>query len=265
VRELTERAWFFFCLTLGRLLRSARYSRVTIVQQQGDRHVRKERALYAPLLIAMSSPLMTALNTGVTVLAQQKWAEREVQLYRELYGLSVEIDNGRSLVLPSHAGETLATLLENPTLSVPARLQAIESAVLALKRLHAVGVTHGDAMAENVMVDTDAGIARWFDFETVHDPRRPLAWRRADDVRALLGTCVIRVDADQTPEVVKLFLDLYDDREIMAHVVTKFDSAWQRPLVFHLGQAPMSLACFKVVRRLLEATLSVDELSERTS
>ena len=249
--KMAERTWFFLCLTLGRLLRSARYSRVTIVREADECGVRKERAFYAPLLITMSTPLMAALDTGVSVLPRRRWFEREVRMYRELYGLPVAIDNDRTLVLPCHTGDTLAALLENPKLPAPARLKAIESAVVALHRLHGSGFAHGDAMAENVMVDIDAGIAHWFDFETVHDRRRPLAWQRADDVRALLGTCVIRFDTDRIPEVVKVFLDAYGDTEIMALVAKTFDSSWQRPLVFHLGQAPMSFDRFNLIGRTL--------------
>jgi hypothetical protein len=249
--ELAERSWFFLCLTLGRLLRSARYSRVTIVQQQGECRIRKERAFYAPLLITMSSPLMKVLDTGVEVVSQRRWVEREVQLYRELYGSSVEIDDGRTLVLPCHPGETLAALLENPELPDQVRSKAMESSVVALRQLHALGRTHGDAMAENVLVDVDGGIARWFDFETVHDSSRPLVWRRADDMRALLATCIIRCRPDVIADVVNLFLDVYGDEEIARHVGSSFVSAWRRPLVFYLGQAPMSLTQFKATGDLI--------------
>src|SRR5687767_8617676 len=127
---MAERAWFSLCLTLGRMLRSARYSRVSVVQRDDECHIRKERAPYAPLLITMSSPLMSVLDTGVRVLQQRRWVEREVQLYRQLYGLSIGVDNGGTLVLPCHPGETLAALLENPRLPHPVRLRAIESAVV---------------------------------------------------------------------------------------------------------------------------------------
>ena len=56
-----------------------------------------------------------------------------------------------------------------------------------------------DAMAENVLVDLDAGVARWFDFETVHEASRPQIWRRADDVRALLATCLLRTAPGNAP------------------------------------------------------------------
>src|ERR1041384_579561 len=82
-------------------------------------------------------------------------------------------------------GETLATLLDHPELEEPVWKRAIERAVIALAEFHHRGFTHGHATAENVRADLEAGVAHWFDFETLHDPRCPLAWRRADDVRAL--------------------------------------------------------------------------------
>ena len=140
----------------------------------------------------MGGVLVRILDAGVRVLPQRDWEERERQVYRNLRGASIRIDADGMLVLPCLAGETLASLLENPELEEPVRKRAIELAVVALAEFHRLGFTHGDAMAENVLVDLEAGAAHWFDFETIHDSSRPLAWRRADDVRALLVTCLVR-------------------------------------------------------------------------
>ena len=83
-------------------------------------------------------------------------------------------------------------VLDDPNLEESLRKRAIELAVVALAEFHRLGFTHGDAMAENVLIDLDRGLAHWFDFETVHDSSRPITWRRADDVRALLVTCMVR-------------------------------------------------------------------------
>jgi hypothetical protein len=72
-------------------------------------------------------------------------------------------------------GKTLGTLPEDPKLEESVRKRAIERAVVAVAEFHRLGFTHGDAMAENVTVDLDAGVARWFDFETIHDSSRPMA------------------------------------------------------------------------------------------
>ncbi len=252
MRELAERGYFHICRSLGRLLRSGRYSTVRIVPEDGETLVRKERAFYAPLLVRLGEPLVRLLDAGVRVLRQQDWEERERLVYRSLRGTAVRVETNGTLVLPFLAGRTLATLLENPELAESARKRAIELAVVALAELHRSGLTHGDAMAENVMVDLEAGVANWFDFETVHDPSRPMAWRRADDVRALLATSLLRTTRDEIAGTLRLILDVYRDDEVSRLVAASFASVLRRPLTFHLGQAALSFRDFREIARLLQ-------------
>ena len=245
VRELAERSYFALCLALGRLLRSATYSKVLIAHQDGKPQVRKRRLFYAPLLVWMGGVLVRILDGGVRVLPQRDWEERERLVYRDLRGASIQIDAGGMLVLPCLAGETLASLLENPELEEPVRKRAIELAAAALAEFHRLGFTHGDAMAENVLVDLEAGAANWFDFETVHDSSRPLAWRRADDVRALLATCLLRTGPGHLAETLELVLDVYGDDGVARVLATSFTSVFRRPLILHLAQAGLSFQCFR--------------------
>ena len=294
MRALAERACFLMCLALGRLLRSARYSRARIVDQDGDPstlrepqgrpersrgttssgssragsrdelQVRKHRVFYAPLLVWMGNVLLGILDTGVRVLPQREWEERERRVYRSLRGTSIRIEADGTLVLPCLAGETLATLLVDPELEESVRKRAIERAVVALAELHHLGFTHGDAMAENVLVDLEAGVAYWVDFETIHDMNRPLAWRRADDLRALLVTCLVRTVPEEVAETLQLVLDVYEDLwrrsckaakadEVTPLLAASFSSALRRPLAFHLAQAGLSLQGFREIARLLNA------------
>jgi hypothetical protein len=255
VRELVERAYFVLCLALGRLLRSGKYSKTRIVYQHGERQVRKYRLFYAPLLVWLGGPLLRILDTGVRVLPQRDWEERERRVYRSLRGTSIRIESEGVLVLPCLAGETLASLLENPELGESIRKAAIERAVGALAEFHHVGFTHGDAMAENVLVDVEAGVAHWFDFETIHDTSRPMAWRRADDVRALLVTCVVRTVPQNVGETVQLILDVYADEGVTRILATSFTSVLRRPLTFHLAQAGLSFQRFGQIARLLKERL----------
>jgi hypothetical protein len=282
-----ERAYFLLCLALGRLLRAGRYSKARIVDQDGDpstlrepqgrrgqsrgatcsgssragsrdaRQVRKYRLFYAPLLVWMGGPLVRLLDTGVRVLPQRDWEERERLIYRSLYGTSIRIDDGM-LVLPCLAGETLAALLEDPELGEPVRKRAVERAVVALAEFHRLGFTHGDAMAENVMVDLEAGAARWFDFETIHESSRPTAWRRADDVRALLVSCLLRTVLEKRAETLHLVLDVYEDLSgegVTRLLATSFTSVFRRPLIFHLAQAGLSFQCFRDIARMMRERL----------
>jgi hypothetical protein len=225
--------------------------------------VRKYRFFFAPLLVWFGGPLLEILDTGVRVLPQRDWEERERQIYRSLRGTSIRIDADGMLLLPCLAGETLAALLENPDLEEPVRKRAIELAVVALARFHHLGFTHGDAMAENVLVDLapervskgGAGLAHWFDFETIHDPNRPVAWRRADDVRALLATCLVRTAPEKLAETLQFILDVYADEGVTRLLATSFTPVLRRPLTFHLAQAALSFQCFRQIARLLRERL----------
>jgi hypothetical protein len=202
---------------------------------------------YAPVLVRIGGLLMRLLDTGVRVLPQREWEDREQEVYRTLYGASIATDAG-VLVLPCFRGETLAALLEDPTLEESARRDAIQRAVVALAEFHRRGFTHGDAMAENVLIDPEFGVARWFDFETVHDSSRSLAWRRADDVRALLVTCLVRTDPDTRAETLRLILDVYGDEAVTRVLATSFTSVFRRPLTFHLAQAGLSYQSFQEIK-----------------
>jgi hypothetical protein len=251
--ELAERAYFTLCLALGRLLRSASYSRVRIVEEDGHREVRKHRLFYAPHLVRLGVPLSRLLGTGVRVLPQRDWEERERLLHQRLRGASIRVDRGGVLVLPLLTGDTLASVLEDPSLEASLRTAAIDRAVSSLFEFHRLGFTHGDAMAENVMVDLEAGVARWFDFETVHDAGRSMTWRRADDVRALLVTCLVRTGPEKQAETLDLILGAYPDDDVARALGASFTSVWRRSLTFHLAQAPLSFRCFLKIRRLLSA------------
>ena len=247
MRQLAERIYFFLCLVLGRLLRSGRYSSARTVYEDGELRVRKRRFFYAPLLVWLGDSLVRILNTGVRVLPQREWEERERLIYQSLRGSSIEVKADGTLVLPCLSGVTLATLLEETKLDEPARRRAIELAVVALADFHTSGFTHGDAMAENVMIDLDAGVANWFDFETLHDSNRSPAWRRADDVRALLATTLLRTVSEKHAETIELILNVCADGEVTSLLATSFDSVFRRPLTFHLGQAGLSYQRFREI------------------
>ena len=251
MRHVAERTYYHLCLALGRLLRAGRYSTTRVVHQDAESQVRKRRLFYAPLLVSLGNPLVRLLDTGVRVLPRRQWVERERLLYESLGRTSIRVDADGSLVLPRLAGETLATLLADLALGDSARNRAIELAVNALADFHALGFTHGDAMAENVMVDLEAGVAHWFDFETLHDPSRPMAWRRADDVRALLATSLLRTAPQHRAETLRLILDGFADDGLTPLLAASFASVFQRPLTFHLGQAGLSFHCFRKIAGLL--------------
>ena len=224
--------------------------------------MRKHRLFYAPLLVWMGGPLMRLLDTGVRVLPQRDWEERERRIYRSLRGTSIGVDADGIVVLPVLAGHTLARLLEEPEMAESIRKRTIEQATLSLAEFHNLGFTHGDAMAENVLVDLEAGVAHWFDFETVHDSSRPMTWRRADDVRALLVTCLVRTVPEKRAETLAFILDVYADADVTRVLATSFTSVWRRSLTFHLAQAGLSFYCFREIGQLLRGRLKSSSLAQ---
>jgi hypothetical protein len=256
MRPLAERAYFRVCSGLGWLLRSTKYSQARIVRNGGTHEVQKSRLFYAPLLVSIGEPLVTILGTGVRVLHQRDWQEQEQRIYRTLRRASIRVHRRGTLVLPRLAGETLARLLEDPAIDAQVRNGAIERAVVALRGFHQLGLTHGDAMAENVLVDLDAGVAHWFDFETAHDPGRPAVWRRADDLRALLTSCLVRTVPGTRAATLRLILNAYEDEEVVRVLAARFTSTWRRSLPFHLAQAPLSFESSVEIARLLRERIT---------
>ena len=104
-------------------------------------------------------------------------------------------------------------------------------------------------MAENVLIE--AGAAHWIHFETLHDSSRPMAWRRADDVRALLVTCLLRTAPEEFAGTLRLIVDVYPDEAVTRLLATNFTSVFRRPLTFHLAQAGLSFQSFREIARLL--------------
>jgi len=213
--------------------------------------VRKRRRFYAPLLIWMSGLPVRILDMGVRVLPQQEWEERERRIYQSLYDASIHIDANGTLILPVLADRTLAALLEDPDLDESIRKRALQHATVALADFHRRGFTHADAMAENVLIDVERRAAYWFDFETVHDTARPLLWRRADDVRALILTSLLRTLPGKRRQTLESILDAYADDAVADVLAATFTSIWRRSLAYDLLQAPVSFACFEETGRLL--------------
>jgi hypothetical protein len=106
-------------------------------------------------------------------------------------------------------------------------------------------------MVSNVMIDIESNRARWFDFENVHDERRSISWRRADDVRALLASCLAVTDASRHAELAQCILDVYGDLNVIQLVRGLLGSTIQRSLPFHLGQAPLSYRAYSAIGRTL--------------
>ena len=166
--------------------------------------IAKRRRWFAPLLIGPGNLYLRLLGSGVRVLPGAEWRARERALYRALHGIELDPDSRGWLILPRWPGVVLADHARNQLDPAPARLRGLDAATRALRVLHQIELpradggcerlSHGDATLRNVVFDPETGQARWFDFDTAHDPdtgpglvpRRRLAGPR------LLGRRVVR-------------------------------------------------------------------------
>jgi hypothetical protein len=82
-----------------------------------------------------------------------------------------------------------------------------------------------------------------------------MSWRRADDVRALLATCLLRTAPEKHYRTLHSILDVYQDEEVTRLLAESFTSVVRRPLIFHLGQAGWSFQDDRQIARLLTERL----------
>ncbi len=83
-----------------------------------------------------------------------------------------------------------------------------------------------------------------------------MAWRRADDLRALLVTCLLRTVPEQRAGTLEFILDTYSDDDITRVLASSFTSVWRRSLTFHLAQAGLSFQCFREIAWVLRACVA---------
>jgi glycosyltransferase involved in cell wall biosynthesis/SAM-dependent methyltransferase len=184
--------------------------------------IAKRRLWFGPLLIRPGNLYLRLLDTGVRVLPAWEWQAggglvmvrkmtvrvlpawewqaRERELHRVLHGIELESGPRGRLILPRWPGVVLADHARDRIGHATQRLRGLYAASRALRALHGVELvvaggtrerlSHGDATLRNVLFDPETGEARWFDFDTAHDPGRGPAWRHGDDLRALIYSAV---------------------------------------------------------------------------
>jgi hypothetical protein len=162
--------------------------------------IAKRRRWFGPLLIGPGNLYLRLLGSGVRVLPGAEWRARERALHRALHGIELETGPRGWLILPRWPGVVLADHARSRHDPAPARLRGLGAASRALRDLHRVELpradggcerlSHGDATLRNVLFDPGTGEARWFDFDTAHDPGLAPAWRHGDDLRALVYSAV---------------------------------------------------------------------------
>jgi hypothetical protein len=183
--------------------------------------IAKRRRWFGPLVIVPGNLYLRLLGSGVRVLRGAEWRARERALYRALHGIEVDTGPRGWLILPQWPGVVLADHARRQLDPAPARLRGLSAASRALSDLHRVELpcanggserlSHGDATLRNVLFDPGTGEARWFDFDTAHDPGLPAAWRHGDDLRALVYSAVESFADIPVALLLSIVLDAYAD------------------------------------------------------
>jgi glycosyltransferase involved in cell wall biosynthesis len=187
----------------------------------GPTTIAKRRRWFGTLLIGPVNLYLRLLAAGVRVLPWAEWQSRECTLYRVLHGIELDTSHRGWLILPRWPGVVLSDYARSPLDPAPARLRGLGAASRALWDLHRVtlpradGVcerlSHGDATLRNVLFDPATGEARWFDFDTAHDPGLVPAWRHGDDLRALVYSAVESFDDVPVRQLLRTIRDTYAD------------------------------------------------------
>lgn len=196
--------------------------------------VSKRQHRWTPLLVAVTEALF---RVRFRTLTGPAWFAREGQSYARLYGLSVRAV-GSTLRLPRLPGRVAHAVLQDPT-ALDAHLDVVRACVHGLYRAHHAGdgdFSHGDATVRNFLYEPATHIARLFDFETEHDHRRPVVWRRADDLRALSGSAAACLGPDRYPDLMRVVALTYPDVAVRAECLALWQHLLTRPDPFHLAQ-----------------------------
>ena len=83
-------------------------------------------------------------------------------------------------------------------------------------------------------------------------PRRPGSWGGGpDDVRALLATCLVRIEPGQRAGLGRRIVDAYADEEVARILAGSFGTVLRRSLPFHLAQANLSMRSYREIAREL--------------
>jgi hypothetical protein len=251
---------------LGILLSMIRLHRVEFVSIDGVELVRKRRRCFAHLIIPAGNLFLKLTGSPVIVLPSGRWLEWE---------RAIETSTRRSLVLTDAIakekcrlcrrvpGISLGQFLADRDHSPEQKSDAIRWSLAALRLLHqsvvdrehgiCQSISHGDATANNVIVDVDNKAACWIDFDTRHQPNIPEADRRADDLRALLYSSAVNLPASCFPELADILVAAKFDDAIVERFRQRLTDEWSHLTAAQLAQAPLQWSAAMALRGALLA------------
>lgn len=219
----------------------------------------KRRYRRARILVPLGNMYLRLQGAMSEVLPSQIWIEWESTIGGPT-GSSIRASDDRAaLELPFIEGVSLEDVLRSDA-SLQIKLQSISRAAKALRNLHrrritACGVSdwplsHGDATCRNVIVNDEANVTTWIDFDTRHRVHLIAVCRQADDLRTLVCSCACWLDRANYPALIEAACVGYCDDEVITEMQRLF-RGWRCPNVFQLAQAPLNVQKFLHLRKLV--------------
>lgn len=259
---------------LGVMLSMIRLHRIEFVSIDGVEAVRKRRRLFAHLIISPGNLFLRITGSPMIVLPLSRWLEWEqvieTSTQRNLV-LSVSTDpigKGTSLLSRRVSGISLRQVLADSDSSPQQKFNAIRWALASLRLLHQnvadwghgirQSISHGDATANNVIVDLNKGAACWIDFDTRHQPNVSEADRRTDDLRSLIYSAAVSLPSSCFPELADILVAAQFDDATVQHFGQRLTIEWSHLTAAQLAQAPLRWSAATALRAALLQALAVE-------
>ena len=228
------------------------------------------------LAITLGNLYLRIQRAGVEVLPTHKWLQWESSVWAAMNN-EVKCSDDRlsdriipciqsvGLMMPRLPGIPLGASLADQNMAIGIKLQCLGWALKSLADLHECAadwgdglvqlISHGDATAENVIIDPSRRRANWIDFDTRHWKHLPAIERHADDLRALIFSTASNLARSDYPTLSARIRDSYRHRDVIQFFRNRLAADWQCPNTFQLAQAPLSHFDIRELCRILVADL----------
>lgn len=261
--------WRHECLRLiARILRSVGLHHIQRITTSDGQFLQKTRTLLARLLIQPGNLFLYATGSDFFVLPTNVWLRWE-QAIDDATGRQLIVNRGNGLWSRIVVGRSLRDLLRDSSLADKQKLDAIVLSLVALHQLHQheadwedglrQSISHGDATADNVIVDLDTGTACWIDFDTRHSHRLSELDRRADDLRCLIYSAAIEMPQSCWSDMARLLADSAFDTPTLKHLQKNLVKSGLYLNVAQLAQAPLPWEAAVQLRRTLVEVLDTTD------
>jgi hypothetical protein len=259
---------------LGRVLSMIRLHRLERLSIDGVDVVRKRRRCFAHLIIPLGNAFLKFNGSFIVALPTKHWLEWEraiensTQRNLVLESPLESIAGNSNLYCRSVPGVSLRQLLSDPRCSQEQKSDAIRWSLAALHFLHQVdadwgqgirqSISHGDATANNVIVDLNSCSACWIDFDTRHLPNVTEDDRRTDDLCSLIYSAAAHLPVSFFSQLADILIREETDTATLTRFRQRLTNEWVHLTTFQLAQAPLRWFDANIMRAALLKALSFE-------